>query len=141
MQNFVASDQLVVSFGKQLKIRNTFSTFFVCGGIFSLLTVSNLQTLLFWGRWGGGYVLSTYSCTQNLCRDSSFSLGTSRATTKEGYRDTTSVDINNIIIIIIIMCIYHALINALSTHMIHINLHMIFYTHVEHSPTKTIYIK
>ena len=44
-------------------------------------------------------------------------------------------------LIIIIMYIYHALINALSTHMIHINLNMIFYTHVEHSPTKTIYIK
>ena len=39
------------------------------------------------------------------------------------------------------MYIYHALINALSDHMIHINLNMIFYTHVEHSPTKTIYIK
>ena len=25
--------------------------------------------------------------------------------------------------------------------MIHINLNMIFYTHVQHSPTKTIYIK
>ena len=37
--------------------------------------------------------------------------------------------------------IYHALINALSAHMIHINLNMIFYTHVEHSPTKAIYIK
>ena len=48
-----------------------------------------------------------------------------------------------IIIIIIIIKIYHALINALSAHMIHINLNMIFYTHVEHSPrpTKTIYIK
>ena len=46
-----------------------------------------------------------------------------------------------IIIIVVIMYIYHALINALSTHMIHINLNMIFYTHVEHSPTKTIYIK
>ena len=34
---------------------------------------------------------------------------------------------------IIIMYIYHALINALSTHMIHINLNMIFYTHVEQS--------
>ena len=43
--------------------------------------------------------------------------------------------------LIIIMYIYHVLINALSTHMIHINLHMIFYTHVEHSPTKTVYIK
>ena len=32
------------------------------------------------------------------------------------------------------MYIYHALINTLSAH-------MIFYTHVEHSPTKTIYIK
>ena len=42
---------------------------------------------------------------------------------------------------IIIMYIYDALINALSAHMIHINLNMIFYTHVEHSPTKTIYIK
>ena len=39
------------------------------------------------------------------------------------------------------MYIYHALINALSAHMIHINLNMIFYAHVEHSPTKTIYIK
>ena len=39
------------------------------------------------------------------------------------------------------MYIYHALINALSAHMIHINLNMIFCTHVEHSPTKTIYIK
>ena len=39
-------------------------------------------------------------------------------------------------LIIIIMYIYHALINALSAHMIHINLNMIFYTHVEHSPTK-----
>ena len=36
------------------------------------------------------------------------------------------------------MYIYHALINALSAHMIHINLNMIFYTHVKHSPTKTI---
>ena len=44
-------------------------------------------------------------------------------------------------LIIIIMYIYHALINALSAHMIHINLNMIFYTHVKHSPTKTIYIK
>ena len=40
--------------------------------------------------------------------------------------------------IIIIMYIYHALINALSAHMIHINLNMIFYTHVEHSPTKML---
>ena len=39
------------------------------------------------------------------------------------------------------MYIYHALINALSARMIRINLNNIFYTHVEHSPTKTIYIK
>ena len=39
------------------------------------------------------------------------------------------------------MYIYHALINAPSAQMIHINLNMIFYTHVEHSPTETIYIK
>ena len=35
------------------------------------------------------------------------------------------------------LMIFHTLINALSAHMIHINLNMIFYTHVEHSPTKT----
>ena len=45
------------------------------------------------------------------------------------------------IIIIIIMYIYHVVINAPSAHMIHINLNMIFYTHVKHSPTKTICIK
>ena len=39
------------------------------------------------------------------------------------------------------MYIYHALINTLSAHLIHINLNTIFYTRVEHSPTKTIYIK
>ena len=39
------------------------------------------------------------------------------------------------------MYIYHALINAMSAHMIQINLSMISYTHVEHSLTKTIYIK
>ena len=37
-------------------------------------------------------------------------------------------------LIIIIMYIYHALITALSAHMIYMNLNMIFYTHVEHSP-------
>ena len=35
---------------------------------------------------------------------------------------------------LILMYIYHALINALSAHMIHINLNTIFYTHVEHLP-------
>ena len=39
------------------------------------------------------------------------------------------------------MYIYLALINALSAHMIHINLNGIFYTHVEHSSSKTIYIR
>ena len=39
------------------------------------------------------------------------------------------------------MYIYHVLINALGAHIIHINLNTIFYKHVEHSPTKTIYIK
>ena len=37
------------------------------------------------------------------------------------------------------MYIYHVLINALSAHMMHINLNTIFYTHAEDSPTKTIY--
>ena len=46
-----------------------------------------------------------------------------------------------IILILIIMYIHHALINALSAHIIHINLNTIFYTYVEDSPTKTIYIR
>ena len=40
--------------------------------------------------------------------------------------------------IIIIIYSYHALINTLSAHIIHINLNTIFYTHVEDSPTKLI---
>ena len=44
-------------------------------------------------------------------------------------------------ILLLIMYIYYALINALSAHTIHINLNMIFYTQVEQSPAKTIYIK
>ena len=45
------------------------------------------------------------------------------------------------LIIIIIMCIYHALIKALSAHIIHINLNTTFCMYVEDSPTKTIYIR
>ena len=39
------------------------------------------------------------------------------------------------------MYIYHELINALSAHIIHINLNTIFYTYVEDSPSKTNYIR
>ena len=39
--------------------------------------------------------------------------------------------------IIILMYIHRALINALSAHVIHTNLNMIFCTQAEHSPTKT----
>jgi len=39
------------------------------------------------------------------------------------------------------MYTYHALINALSAHITPVNLNTILYTHVEHSPTKTIYTK
>ena len=49
-------------------------------------------------------------------------------------KDTITTDI-------IIMSIYHVLISALSAHIIHINLSMIFYTHVEDSPTKTIHTR
>ena len=41
---------------------------------------------------------------------------------------------------IIIKYIYHALINTLNTHITRINLNT-FYTYIEGSPTKTIYIK
>ena len=39
--------------------------------------------------------------------------------------------------IIIIIYSYRALISALSAHMVHINLNMIYCTHIEHSPTRT----
>ena len=39
------------------------------------------------------------------------------------------------------MYIYHTLIDALSAQIIHINLNMIFYTHVEHSPVKNNLLK
>ena len=47
---------------------------------------------------------------------------------------------NGVLIHIKMMYVYHALINALSSHMIHINLNTTFYTHVEHSPTRTYMI-
>ena len=45
-----------------------------------------------------------------------------------------------LIIIVIIMYIYHALIDTLSSHMIHINQNTIYCTHVEQSPTDAIYV-
>ena len=43
--------------------------------------------------------------------------------------------------VLLLLYIYHALINALSAHMIRINLNMTFYTHVEHSSTRTTHTK
>ena len=40
---------------------------------------------------------------------------------------------------LIIMYSYHAFSNARSTHMIHINLNIILYTHVEHLPKQFTY--
>ena len=39
------------------------------------------------------------------------------------------------------MYIYHALINAVSAHTIHINLNTIFYTYLKDSPTKNMSIR
>ena len=44
-------------------------------------------------------------------------------------------------LIITIMYLYHALVKAMSIHMIHINLNTIFYIHVEQSATNAIYLK
>ena len=53
----------------------------------------------------------------------------------------THFDFGYYIKIIIIMCFYPALTNVLRTREVHINLNAIFYTHVELSPTETIYTK
>ena len=37
--------------------------------------------------------------------------------------------------------IYHALIDVLNVHMVHVNLKTIFYTHVEQGPTNAIHLK
>ena len=63
-------------------------------------------------------------------------MGESNETGKCRYISRPKWKLTDLIIMIIIMYIYHVLINALSTHMIHINLNMIFYTHVEHCPTQ-----
>ena len=39
------------------------------------------------------------------------------------------------------MYIYHALINALSAHLIYINLNTIVYRHVEHSPSQITFMR
>ena len=39
------------------------------------------------------------------------------------------------------MYMYHALINTMSTHTIHVNLNMISYAHIEHSSTQTTHTK
>ena len=78
-----------------------------------------------------------------VCRKKSAIQGVSNPTYR-GLEPASALPLafrSDALIIIIIMYIYHALINAPSAHMIHINLNMIFYTHVEHSPTKTIHIK
>ena len=77
------------------------------------------------------YMMITCMHTINSCQNTSCQYSSTNPTTCRFTQHK----------IIIIMCIYHAFINALSTHMIHININMIFYTHVEYSPTKTIYIK
>ena len=51
------------------------------------------------------------------------------------------VVVTALLIIIIITYIYHALINTPSAHMTHINLNIIFCSHVEHGPTKTTHTK
>ena len=54
---------------------------------------------------------------------------------------TLTSELMNMLFQLFPMYIYHALISALSAHMIHINLNTIFYAHVEHSPTKTVYLR
>ena len=44
------------------------------------------------------------------------------------------------LVLTIIMYIYHALIDTLRAHKIHIKLNRIFYTHVEHNLTDEIYM-
>ena len=43
------------------------------------------------------------------------------------------------IITVILMYIHQSLINALSAHVIHVNLNTMFYAHVEQSPTNAIH--
>ena len=55
--------------------------------------------------------------------------------------DPQSVQVGNTVTAIIIIMYSYLVLNTLSAYMVHINLNAIFYTHVEHSPTKTIYIR
>ena len=106
-----------------------------------------------WQSWVGG--LSRWRCTCRACAEMSSwrqrvcrhrEAGCRHHNGYPGQLTVENVPVRFLssplsFIIIIILYIYHVLINALSAHMIHINLNMIFYTHVEHSSTKTIYIE
>ena len=83
-----------------------------------------VSSVLFWALIKVACVKSKTSITRNL----------------ELLRTKRKLDTADLVATIIIY-IYHALINALSVHMIHINLNTIFYTHVEDSPTKKIFIR
>ena len=85
-------------------------------------------------------------CTLTITKDTHYKQLTQRSMGKDRhtYHSQTSdsqapvwTEIHKSLITMI-MYVYHGLINALSTHMIHINLNTIFYIHVEDSPTKTI---
>ena len=82
-------------------------------------------------------VCAVYSCQLPMLGIFSLCLHANTCKHKQGLHKHHK----QVITIIIIMYIYHALINALSAHMICINLNTIFYTHVEHTPTKTIYMR
>ena len=55
--------------------------------------------------------------------------------------DPQSVQVGNTATTIIIIMYSYLVLNTLSAYMVHINLNAIFCTHVEHSPTKTIYVR
>ena len=66
---------------------------------------------------------------------------------RRGVREREGESVKHLVmtghVIIIIMYIYRALINALSAHMIYIyiNLNTIFYTHVEQQPKQLTYLR
>ena len=92
-------------------------------------------------RRGGGVVGTIPGCSQNKSCVCCILLALFKHLAEVVGRLKLGGGGGGVVMIMVIMYIYHVLINALSAHMMHINLNMIFHTHVEHSPTKTIYIK
>ena len=116
---------------------------FVCTLVQWIIYYRIQFVVLFWSDWSKGAAFYRFGRWGSAAKIYTFGLHlwlsewdqTAQWKTLTDWTLSTNGTLNSIII-----NNNNALINALSAHMIHVNLNMIFLTYVEHSPTETIYI-